>query len=193
MLWNKDSCQSLKRQRLGENKQPFAHQNGIASSGTFWPRPVASILFLVTHSSFRRHSTAQHSTGSPTMQLCGLACATNTSQQCFMIAWPVWKTDYIFNLRLRQGSRKLVPNACMKITPPGMQGKELNDRPSPVKWQNGQAGKSQGVCLGDTIPVCKQKCAWACFQVLSRSFHSNRQKDFHASLQVNSLEQITFN
>lgn len=41
-------------------KQPFTHQNGIASSGTVWSRPVASILFLilVTHSSFRRHSTA---------------------------------------------------------------------------------------------------------------------------------------
>lgn len=39
-------------------KQPIAHQSGIASSETVWPRSATSILFLVTHSSFRRRSTA---------------------------------------------------------------------------------------------------------------------------------------
>lgn len=41
-------------------KQPIAHQSGTASSGTVWPRSATSILFLflVTHSSFRRRSTA---------------------------------------------------------------------------------------------------------------------------------------
>lgn len=146
---------------------------------------MASILFLflVTHSSFRRHST-----GCPTRQLCGLAYQPTMFHDCTSSQE---NRLYIYNLGLRHGSCKQVPNACMKITPPGMQGKELNDRPSPVKQQNGQAGKSQGIYLGDTIPVCKQQCAWACFQVLSRSFYSNSRRDFHASLRVNSFEHIS--